>query len=75
MAGNDRRYFQRRTLQEIRSAQDADCAEAEIAHAKLAGLHRLRCAGCTRHKTSECSACALAYICADRHDQQTGATQ
>jgi len=23
---------------------------------------RLRCAGCTRHKTSECVECALAYI-------------
>ncbi len=73
MEGADRQYFQRRTLQEIRSAQDAACIEAEIAHAKLAGMHRLRCAGCTRRKTSECIECALAYICVDRHDEQTNA--
>lgn len=75
MAGDDRRSFQRRTLQEISSAQDADCIEAKIAHAKLAGLHRSRCAGCTRHQTSECIACALAYICTDRHDEQPGSFQ
>lgn len=68
MAASDRKYFKRRTLQELRCAMDSTCIEAEISHAKLAGLHRQRCAGCSRHKTDECICCALACICNDRHD-------
>jgi hypothetical protein len=63
MANEERRYAQRRALEEIICAMRADSVEAEVAHASLANLHMRHCSECAPGKTRECGDCPMTHVC------------